>query len=361
MAEPDQDQESLVGRVIGGKYELIEFAGRGGMATVWKARLVGDRGFRRVVAVKRMHSDLAQQEVFVDMFVEEGRVGAALVNSTDIAQVYDFVVDGENYHLVMEWIEGIDLSILSRYHVEHEIPVPWELVGIIGISLLRGLSAAHERKTPEGVPSSIVHRDISPHNVLITPQGVVKLIDFGLCMAQDRPPVEWTQPGIVKGKIAYLSPEVAGGAKSDALSDQYAAGVVLWEALAGKSLFERETDEKTYAQVREAKVPPIRSLRKDVPARFASSIHRALHPDPHKRFASAQEMAFDIGAALRRLPSRGELRVELGATVRTILGRVDSVRAKEEITPIADISAEFGPAPRGRRRLRHWIPFFGTK
>ena len=181
------------------------------MAVVWKAMACGDRDFARPVAVKRMHSHLSEQPVFIDMFVEEARVGASLLHSADIAQAYDFVAENGGFYLVMEWIEGIDLGTYVRRFKARSIATRWELIAIVGVSVLRALVAAHERTIANDTPSPILHRDVSPHNILITPQGVVKLIDFGLCLAHDRPPLEWTQPGIVKGKMAYLARRLLRG------------------------------------------------------------------------------------------------------------------------------------------------------
>ncbi len=197
--------------IVGGRYELIEVAGRGGMADVWRGRVRGDSGFVRDVAVKQMHQNLAGQSQYVAMFVEEARVGSTL-QSPNVAEVHDFVHDRGNYYMVLEWIEGVDLGSWIKWHVSRNEQTRWELVAAVAVGVLRGLAAAHERVGADGRPAPIVHRDVSPHNVLLTTRGMVKLIDFGLALAPDRRQ-ELTEPGIVKGKMSYLAPEIVAGGR----------------------------------------------------------------------------------------------------------------------------------------------------
>jgi serine/threonine-protein kinase len=195
--------------VIGGRYQLLEVAGKGGMADVWRGQVVGDHGFTRVVAIKQMHTALAEKPAYVKMFIEEARLGAAL-DSPNLAEIRDFVSEDGNYYLVMEWVEGVDLGTWVRWHSERGELTKWELVAALGIGVLRGLAAAHQRTGPDGAPMPVVHRDVSPHNVLHTTKGLVKLIDFGLALTADRTS-ESTDAGVVKGKMAYLSPETVSG------------------------------------------------------------------------------------------------------------------------------------------------------
>ena len=180
------------GELIGGRYRLIEVAGRGGMADVWRAEVEGDLGFRRMVAVKQMHPALAEQPLYVTMFVEEARLGAAL-ESPNLAEVRDFIAERGNYYMVLEWVEGVDLGTWTRWHFERGEGPRWELVAAVGVGVLRGLAAGHER-LEDGVVAPVVHRDVSPHNILLTTRGLVKVIDFGLALAADRR-LEATEPG----------------------------------------------------------------------------------------------------------------------------------------------------------------------
>ena len=289
-------EEPRPGLIVGGRYELIEIAGHGGMADVWHARVRGDSGFVRDVAVKQMHPNLAQQPTYVAMFVEEARVGSAL-QSPNVSEVHDFGHDKGNYYMVLEWIEGIDMGSWIRWHVAKNEPTRWELVAAVGVGILRGLAAAHERTGADGRAMPIVHRDVSPHNVLLTTRGMVKLIDFGLALAPDRAQ-ETTEPGIVKGKMSYLAPEIVSGGRPIPPSDQFACGSVLWEGLVGRKLFDGQTDYETYCRLRDCMVQPLRPLRQDVPQPFAQIIHRALAANPDQRFPSTREMARQIGTVL---------------------------------------------------------------
>jgi serine/threonine-protein kinase len=377
-------EEPRPGLIVGGRYELIEVAGRGGMADVWRGRVRGDSGFVRDVAVKQMHGNLALQPPYVAMFVEEARIGSSL-QSPNVSEVHDFVHDRGHYYMVLEWIDGIDLGSWIRYHMQRNEPTRWELVAAVGVGILRGLAAAHERLGPDGRPMPVVHRDVSPHNVLLTTRGMVKLIDFGLALAPDRTQ-ETTEPGIVKGKMSYLAPEIVGGGRPLPASDQFACGSVLWEALVGRKLFDGATDYETYTRLRDCLVQPLRPLRSDVPPPFAQIIHRALSSKVDARFPSTREMARQIGTTLKKVQLRKDLHTVLARSVaeaRQSLGIGPRVNEPSEATPIAEIVPEgttravaSGAMPMPQppeqpsddggwsnavRGLRHYLPFFGKK
>jgi serine/threonine protein kinase len=372
-------EEPRPGLIVGGRYELVEVAGRGGMADVWRGRVRGDAGFTRDVAIKQMHANLAIQPQYVAMFVEEARVGSAL-QSPNISEVHDFVRDHDNYFMVQEWIDGIDLGSWIKWHVARGEPTRWELVAGVAVGILRGLAAAHERTGPAGEALPIVHRDVSPHNVLLTTRGQVKLIDFGLAFAPDRSQ-ETTDPGIVKGKMSYLAPEIVTGGRPSPASDQFACGSVLWEALVGRKLFDGETDYETYCRLRDCMVQPLRPLRSDVPAAFAQIIHRALSGNIDDRFPSTREMARQIGTALKKVQLRKDLHTVLSRSVieaRAVMGLDARTGEASEPTPLLEIVSDEAPRlePAGfvegaaaqaaqaierLRSLRHYLPFFGKK
>jgi len=346
------------------------------MADVWRGRVRGDSGFVREVAIKQMHGNLAVQPQYVAMFVEEARVGSAL-QSPNISEVHDFVHDRGNYYMVLEWIDGVDLGSWIKWHVARNEPTRWELVAAVGVGVLRGLAAAHERIGPDGEPLPIVHRDVSPHNVLLTTRGVVKLIDFGLAFAPDRLQ-ETTEPGIVKGKMSYLAPEIVTGGRPSPASDQFACGSVLWEALVGRKLFNGETDYEAYCRLRDCMVQPLRPLRPDIPPAFAQIIHRALSADADNRFPSTREMARQIGTALKKVQLRKDLHTVLSKSVtdaRAVMGLGTRTGEISEATPLAEIlpielprleatPKSEGPAAQALERLRglrHYLPFFGKK
>jgi serine/threonine protein kinase len=371
-------EEPRPGMIVGGRYELIEVAGRGGMADVWRGRVRGDSGFVRDVAVKQMHQNLAIQSPYVSMFVEEARVGSML-QSPNVAEVHDFVHDHGNYFMVLEWIDGVDLGTWIRWHAQRNEPTRWELVAAVGVGILRGLAAAHERVGPDGRSLPVVHRDVSPHNVLLTTRGMVKLIDFGLALANDRPQ-ETTENGIVKGKMSYLAPEIVSGGRPVPESDQFACGSVLWEALVGRKLFDGATDYETYTRLRECMVQPLRPLRGDVPQPFIAIVQRALSRDAEARFPSAREMARQIGTTLKKVQLRKDLHTVLAKTVeearegmglgvRTgdpssatpVAQLIENNDTPRIVMPATSVTPAAGSALDRLRGLRHRLPFFGKR
>lgn len=311
---PPKPKSKLLSR---GRVELVDVAGTGGMSTVWRAIVHGSEGFRRTVAAKQMFPILAMQPMYREMFFEEARVGS-LLEDPNIPQVYEYLVTGHDHFIVMEYIEGINLATMIEYHREKlHRPMPWELVAAIGVGLMRGLSAAHERRTDDGKPAPIVHRDVSPHNIMISAKGPAKLIDFGLSFARDRRCGD-TNPGTAKGKLPYLSPEILGGARPSPLSDQFAAGSVLWEALVGRRLFDDFDRTEAYRKLSRAEVPPLRDLRGDVPRGFIVLIERALQLDPQRRFFSTRDMAKALSDVLKTSTSREDLYATLARSVAKV-------------------------------------------
>lgn len=289
--------EDAPGRVIDGRYELVEKIGEGGMAAVWRALAHGALGFRREVTVKRILPELHAFPDFARMFVEEARVGSQLVHP-NIVQIFDFGVDEDDlYFLVGEYVDGLDLREWARAHRESGRAAPWTLVTALAIEILRGLAAAHAHRDAHGKHAPIYHRDVSPQNVLISVDGIIKLTDFGLARAMDR--TRTTRPDVVKGKLGYLAPELAWGEAATARSDLYAVGVVIWEVLAGRRLFDAQTDFEVLRLVRDPRVTPLIRLRPEIPAQLHAVVMRALDPDPARRFASADEMRHALAKILR--------------------------------------------------------------
>lgn len=288
----------LSGQTIDGKYQLVEIAGEGGMATVYKAVVHGAAGFQRTVAIKHIKPEYRALKNYADMFVEEARVGADLAHP-NIVQVHDFCSEHGSYYLVMEWVEGIDLAALIAFYRAHQQVVPWALAVAIGIGTLRGLSAAHGRIGADGTPAPVIHRDISPHNVLLGTNGAVKLSDFGLARARDRI-ASLTAPGTVKGKLSYLAPEVAFGKPNSVQSDLFGVGNILWETLTGQRLFEGKTDVETFKKIRGCAVPPLASYRPDVPAALIAALDIALAADPEHRYATADAFAHALSHVLKQ-------------------------------------------------------------
>ena len=323
----------LSGQTIDGKYQLVKIAGEGGMATVYKAIVRGAAGFQRAVAVKHIRPEFRALKNYIDMFVEEARVGSELAHP-NIVQVHDFVSEGGSYYLIMEWVDGIDLgAFISAYRVRSQM-VPWPLVAGIGIGTLRGLGAAHERVGPDGTPAPVIHRDVSPHNVMVGVNGVVKLSDFGLARARDRI-ASLTAPGTVKGKLSYLAPEVAFGKPNTVQSDLFGVGNLLWEALTGERLFDGKTDVEIFKKIRNCVVPAISDRRDDVPAAMLAVIDTALAADPANRYATADEFAHALGQVMKQAVGINPATALGGAVVlaRTVLdgGDMDQMSTTEHV------------------------------
>jgi serine/threonine protein kinase len=308
------------GRVLAGKYELVEQLGRGGMAVVWRGISHGASGFARPVAIKRIESQVLGFAEVVEMFVEEARVGA-LLNHPNIVQVFDFGQDEDGHHfLVSELVNGLHLGQWVKSHFEQaQRETPWPLVAAIGIEMLRGLEAAHSRKGPDGVASPILHRDVTPPNILLDVGGIVKLADFGLARAMDRG--RMTRPNIVKGKLSYLSPELLGGDAPSPATDLFSVGIVLWEALTGERLFNAASDIDVVAAIREAQVPMLSMKRRNLPMALTSAVHRVLEKDPQRRFRTAREMLEALTDVLRVLPESTDAWA-LGKSVREAQSRL---------------------------------------
>ena len=319
--------------MVAGRYHLLREVGEGGMAVVWRAEMRGAAGFAKPVAVKRMKPELLRGQVYAAMFVEEARVGAELAHP-NIVQVFDFCQDSDGlYCLVMEWVEGLDLRAFAGYYRQHKRAIAWPLVVAIGVGALRGLAAAHERVSATGASAPVIHRDISPSNIMLGINGLVKLADFGLARARDRLH-SLTAPGIVKGKIGYLAPEILRGEPVSIHSDIFGMGVVLWEALAGRALYTGANDAEVLRKVQLAEVAPLDRERPDLPPKLTQIIHQALARKPAARFASARAMAQALASVLAAAPAPADTQAVLAQAVTQVracrprAGRQEGARAR---------------------------------
>lgn len=299
--KPSDTAPDQPGTLLDGRYELIERLGQGGMAIVWRALAHGASGFRRPVAIKRIDPKHRHYPEVVEMFVEEARVGAALQHP-NIVQAQDFRVDESGHHfLVTEFVDGPHLGQWVDAHTNALQPTPWPIIAATGIEVLRALEAAHRRLDDQGAAAPILHRDVTPGNILIDKSGVIKLADFGLARAMDRDQI--TRPNVVKGKLSYLAPELVQGEAPSARSDLFSLGVVLWEALTGKRLFHAETDLEVYQMLQHPRVPLLSLHRSELPMGLTTAVHRALERDPRRRFASARQMLQALTEVLRVWPA----------------------------------------------------------
>jgi serine/threonine-protein kinase len=277
------------------RYKLIEKIDAGGMAEVYKAKAITVDGFEKVVAIKRILPSLCSRPKFVNMFLDEARL-AMYLNHANIVQVFDVGRAQGTYFIVMEIVDGYNLRKVFQRLADTGIRFPVHLALFTVAEALKGLAHAHERRDAQGNLLGIVHRDVSPPNILISKAGEVKLTDFGLAKAVTQ--VEMTDPGIVKGKFAYLSPEAVEGRSVDHRTDIFSAGVVLWELLANRRLFLGKDEYETLDLVRKAEVPSLTLFNPDVSEDLQRIVAKALHRDPRKRYNSARDMSDALTAYL---------------------------------------------------------------
>lgn len=265
------------------------------MAEVFRAESAGLEGFKKTVAIKRVLPHLSEKKQFIGMFLDEARVSAHLSHSNCV-QVFDIGVGDNTYFIVMEYVDGADLKAVIERHRRFGQPIPAELATLISVRICEGLSYAHELRDGQGRPLHIVHRDMSPPNVLITRHGEVKIVDFGLAKANSQ--LEHSEPGIIKGKFGYLSPEAAKGLPIDHRTDVFAVGIILWEMLAGKRLFMGDTDLATVRQVQAAVIPPLHQFNPSVTPDLEQILAKALAADPDARYQTARDFGRDLNALL---------------------------------------------------------------
>ncbi len=281
------------------RYRVLERIAAGGMAEVFRAESAGLEGFKKKVAIKRVLPHLAGKTEFIGMFLDEARLSAHLGHSNCV-QVFDIGQGDNTFFIVMELVDGADLKGVISHRRDRGQVLPVEEAVLICVRICEGLTYAHELKDDKGQPLNIVHRDMSPPNVLITRHGEVKIADFGLAKANSQ--LEESQPGIIKGKFGYLSPEAAQGHPVDHRTDIFAVGIILWEMLAGRRLFQGQTDLETVKQVQRADVPDIRTVNPKVPESVVQVLNKALAGDPNQRYRTARALGDDLNQVLFRLP-----------------------------------------------------------
>jgi serine/threonine-protein kinase len=277
------------------RYKVLERIAAGGMAEVFRAESAGLEGFKKLVAIKRVLPHLAEKKQFIGMFLDEARVGAHLSHSNCV-QVFDIGVGDNTYFIVMEFVDGSDLKGVIEHRKTIAQPVPVEEACLITVRICEGLAYAHELVDSKGQSLHIVHRDMSPPNVLLTRFGEVKIVDFGLAKANSQ--LEKSEPGIIKGKFSYLSPEAAQGLPVDARTDVFAVGIILWEMLAGRRLFLGDSDLETVRMVQRAEVPSLRQINPKVPLELERVLAKGLAADPAKRYQTAREFGRDLNQIL---------------------------------------------------------------
>jgi eukaryotic-like serine/threonine-protein kinase len=365
------------------KYRLTQKIGSGGMAEVFRATGEGPEGFERTFVVKRILPRLLDAPEFVGMFVDEAKISARLLHP-NIVQVFEFAYQDGGYYIVMEPVDGVDMGRLLRQLERRGAAAPAAFAAEVGRQACRGLGFAHGLGSPEGKPYGIVHRDVTPGNIMVAWNGAVKILDFGIARAVQELRTSQTDAGIVKGKMSYVAPELLQGQLADARCDLFSLGVVLHEMLSGRRLFLGENDLETLKLVSEMPVPRPSARNPEVKPALDEVILRALARDPAKRYQSADEMGQDLERLVLRkryaassfvkqvralVPeTEATPAIEVGAPVEIVFGRRDtsavvsegtsrvpSPPPRETVAIAARPGMEAQPGARGGARTT-WLP-----
>jgi serine/threonine-protein kinase len=319
MDEAEQHRPRLIGR-----YVLFREVAHGGMATVHVGRLRGPAGFSRTVAIKRLHPPFARDPEFVSMFLDEARL-AARIQHPNVVSVLDVVAAEGELFLVMDYVQGESLSHLLKLARNTKTQVPRRIFVTIMCGVLMGLDAAHEARDESGQPLSIVHRDVSPQNVLLGLDGVPRVLDFGVAKASMR--VHWSsKDGALKGKLGYMPPEQITTGLVDRRADIYAAGVVLWEGLTGQRLFDTKHSDMqvVLSRVLTNAIDPPSTVVPSIPKALDAIVLKALSGSRDKRFATAREMLTELEKVVPPATSR-----QVGEWVADVAGEALRARAVE--------------------------------
>ena len=307
--------DKLAPGMVLGRYELLLPIAQGGMATVWAARQKGSRGFQKTVAVKTMLPTLSDDPQFEQMFLDEAAL-ASKIHHPNVAEILDLGEQDEILYLVMEWVDGEALSVVHKAARKNNTQLPQRIALRVIIQACAGLHAAHELHDENDVPLQLVHRDVSPQNILVTYDGIVKIVDFGVAKAVGRAGGE-TTAGQLKGKVPYMSPEQTRGGNVDRRTDIFAMGIVLYKLTTGLHPFLGENDLVTMRNIISRPLLPPRVKNPNYPQELEQVLVKCLQKDPEKRYQTMME----LGNALERaLASMGIADDDIGGFVRTLMG-----------------------------------------
>jgi TonB family protein len=310
-AAPKEEEPEPTDGTRFGQYVLVEKIATGGMAEVWKARMRGVEGFQKIVAIKKILPHLSDNQEFVDMFIDEAKFAAQL-NHNNIIHIYDLGKIVNSYYIAMEYVEGHDLKSILRQGVERDQPLAPEIALFIASKIASALDYAHRKRDFDEKEMGLVHRDVSPQNVLVSYDGDIKLCDFGIAKAVSK--ASHTQSGALKGKLQYMSPEQAWGTRVDRRSDIFALGAVLYEMLTGRKLFTGDNEMSILEQVREATIVKPSEINDEISPEIEGIVLKALRKDPESRYQTAGEMARDLDAILytfRPTPTSADLAIHM--------------------------------------------------
>ncbi|MEP7121817.1 MAG: serine/threonine-protein kinase [Byssovorax sp.] len=324
------------------RYELITEIASGGMATVFLARLQGAGGFQRLVAIKRLHTELAAQPELVQMFLEEAKI-AARIHHTHAVPILEIGSSARGYYLVMEYIEGVTLAQVAHRVAQSGLQVPRKISLRMILDALAGLHAAHELTDEMGRPLGVVHRDVSPQNILVGVDGAARITDFGVARMTSQ--ASDTKVGTLKGKVAYMAPEQIRQEPIDRRADLFAMGVILWEVLAGRPLFRADTKFDTIVRALNAPVPRLRDTVYGISDALDELTTKALSRPPGERFQSAVEMveAIEQGAKGSIATSREVATFVLKLFSRELNDRRSGIRSWLDQVPVAAPPAAEAP------------------
>jgi serine/threonine-protein kinase len=324
-----------------GRYEIIGDLAVGGMAEIVLARLVGPSGFERLVVLKRIFPHLAKDPEFVTMFLDEART-VARINHPNVVQVHELAQHEAELFLAMEYLEGETVSGLLRRLWSADRRLEPALAAHVVAEACRGLQAAHDLTDDEGIPLGLVHRDVSPQNLFVTYAGAVKILDFGIAKLDSRSTK--TEPGQIKGKFAYMSPEQCAGKNLDRRSDVFSLGIVLHEVLTGHRLFARDSEMATLRAVCEGPIVPPSALAPAVPPALDKVCLRALARRRDERFESCAEMRRELLAALREAGGADDCEAALAALMQSLYP--DRIAEKREMVRRARLGHRIDETPR---------------
>jgi eukaryotic-like serine/threonine-protein kinase len=315
-----------------GRYTILGKIASGGMATVHLGRLAGPLGFSRTVAIKRMLPNFSGDPEFVSMFLDEARL-AARIRHPNVVPTLDVVAERGELFLVMEYVQGETLARLLHRTSKAGMRIPLPVVGAIFSGALHGLHAAHEARDEHGEPLSIVHRDMSPQNIIVGNDGVARVLDFGVAKAAGQ--LYSTHAGELKGKIPYMAPELLKGAKPSRRSDLFSTSVVFWEALTGERLFEGPGEMALLKLVGDCNIEPPSARVQDLPPGLDDVVMRGLEKQPEQRYPTAKAMASAIEECFQvAIPSAVASWVEqiAGEAIARQAARLAQIEAGDELT-----------------------------
>ncbi|HEY5945728.1 MAG TPA: protein kinase [Kofleriaceae bacterium] len=315
-----------------GPYRLVRQIAVGGMAEIHLAKTKGIAGFEKYVALKMIHPNFAEDEQFIGMLVDEAKIAVQL-NHANIAQTFDLGRVGETFYITMEYVDGADLYKILRRGSEMDFELPLDVCAFIAKEIASALDHAHRKRDHTGKTLGIVHRDVSPQNVLISYSGEVKLVDFGIAKATMK--ARQTAVGVIKGKYYYMSPEQAWGDQIDHRSDIFSAGIVLYEMLTGQMLYLEEDLHKLLDMARQADIAPPSTLRKGIPPQLERIVMHALERDRNNRYQNAQDFATDLERFLHTY-SPVFTATKVSQVIKQVIGDPQEV-------PYGDVEVRDGP------------------